>query len=287
MKNKRKHIFKTLSKFKRNLEEKGYNVVYIGLYGSQNYNLDDEKSDIDVKAIILPNLFDIINRKITSKVYSFDEGDADVKDIITFSEVITKGNFSYIESIHTEYSIGDKEVKEMFAAVPVDFKSVLGAMYEKRKALTHRYPSKVYEIDTFGYDGKQLHHMIRLARVIEEKPSSGYLIHNQIQDKQYLVDVKRNDAGISLKDAVEMADDLIAKYKFNDYTYEKVEINVAKYIEKRIAINLINEKDDRYMEQRRTFGAQVPKRDLERFPMLREYEGKDITYFIYSELEIN
>ena len=45
-------LFKTLSRYKDLLEEKGYTVVYIGLYGSQNYNLDDEQSDIDCKVII-------------------------------------------------------------------------------------------------------------------------------------------------------------------------------------------------------------------------------------------
>ena len=34
------------------LIEKGYNVVYIGYYGAHNYNLADEKSDYDFKAII-------------------------------------------------------------------------------------------------------------------------------------------------------------------------------------------------------------------------------------------
>ena len=33
-------IFKTLNDYKKMLENKGYNVIYIGLYGSQNYNLD-------------------------------------------------------------------------------------------------------------------------------------------------------------------------------------------------------------------------------------------------------
>lgn len=281
------YIYKTLNKYKTNLEDMGYEVLYVGLYGSQNYCLDDELSDIDVKVIVMPTLDQIINRKVISKVYTFDEGDADVKDIITFAEVIAKGNFSYIESVHTEYSIGDKEVKAMFAAVPVDFKSVLGAMYEKRKALTHRYPSKIHEIDTYGYDGKQLHHMIRLGRIIDKRPACGYLKHEQVDDKQYLIDVKRNTAGIGLSDAIEYADNLLEQYSFKDFEYERQEIDVSSYIEKQIKVRLINESDDRYIEQRRTFGERIPNADLKRFPMLKEYEGEDITYFIYSELEIN
>lgn len=70
-------IFKTLSHYKDVLEEQGYTVLYIGLYGSQNYNLDDEQSDIDCKAIILPTLHDIIFRKTTSKVIECENGSID------------------------------------------------------------------------------------------------------------------------------------------------------------------------------------------------------------------
>lgn len=42
MRHKRQDIFKTISEYKKLLEEKGYDVIYIGLYGSQNYNVDDE-----------------------------------------------------------------------------------------------------------------------------------------------------------------------------------------------------------------------------------------------------
>ena len=65
--NKEEIIFKTISNYKKILEDLGYKVIYIGLYGSQNYNVDDELSDIDCKAIILPTLHDIIFRKVTSK----------------------------------------------------------------------------------------------------------------------------------------------------------------------------------------------------------------------------
>lgn len=57
---KKQQIFKTLGQYKKVLEDKGYQVIYIGLYGSQNYNLDDELSDIDCKAIILPSLHDMV-----------------------------------------------------------------------------------------------------------------------------------------------------------------------------------------------------------------------------------
>lgn len=117
-------IFKELVNRKKILEEKGYKVIYIGLYGSQNYNLSDEQSDIDVKAIILPTLQNIIFRKVTSTTIECENGNIDVKDLITFYDVIKKGNFSYVEAIDTEYSIGDKYIKELFKQFRPNLKSI-------------------------------------------------------------------------------------------------------------------------------------------------------------------
>lgn len=37
-----------------------------------------------------------------------------------------------------------------------------GLSYEKHKALCHPYPSIVDKIEKYGYDGKQLHHILRI-----------------------------------------------------------------------------------------------------------------------------
>ena len=60
-----------------------------------------------------------VEPKIESYFYlvSNEDGSIDVKDLITFYEVIRKGNFSYIESIDTPISIGDKYIKELFLIV--------------------------------------------------------------------------------------------------------------------------------------------------------------------------
>ena len=85
---KKDEIFKELVNRKRILENKGYKVIYIGLYGSQNYNLDDEESDIDVKAIVLPDLQDIIRRKAVSTFFECENGYLDVNYLLTFYVVI-------------------------------------------------------------------------------------------------------------------------------------------------------------------------------------------------------
>ena len=288
-------IFKELSNYKKILEEKGYYVIYIGLYGSQNYNLDDEESDIDVKAIIMPSLHDIIFRNVTSTTIECEKGNIDVKDLLTFYDVIKKGNFSYIESIQTKYSIGDKYIKDLFSQFQVNKKSVLGAMYEKRKALTHEYPSKKEEFEKWGFDPKQHHHILRLYDLLSYQliynSNTAYLIYEDNDPRRIeLINYKRNKDNIA-KNIIEEYSDLIIEEARNlidyNYSYEVINIDdeINKYIENKIKLNLRNT-DVSYAREYRTFDSEIPKKDLEKFPILEQYKGKDISYIVTESIEI-
>ena len=284
-------IFKTLSQYKKILEDKGLKVIYIGLYGSQNYNVSDEISDIDVKAIILPSLHDIIFRKVTSTIIECENGSIDVKDLITFYDVIKKGNFSYIEAIDTEYSIGDKYIKNLFKQFRPNLKSILGAMYEKRKALTHEYPSKKEEFKKWGFDPKQFHHIIRLLELLESKTDKSYLVYNNAKGK-IMLKIKRNAYNYP-KDFVEYTSDLaIEKAKDlipEDYKYEPINIDreIYSYIETNLAKELINADEISYVETFRTRGNNISKQHLKKFPILKELKGSDdVRYTIYESIEI-
>lgn len=291
----KQEIFKTLRHYEKILEDKGYDVIYIGLYGSQNYNLDDENSDIDVKAIIMPSLHDIIFRKVTSKIIECDNGAIDVKDLITFYDVIKKGNFSYIESIQTEYSIGDKYIKELFAKIPINKKSMLGAMYEKRKALTHEYPSKHDAFEKWGFDPKQHHHILRLFDVLvynlmydENKSFLKYM--DDDMRRVELINFKRNKNNIA-KSIIEEDSDLIIEKARNlidyNYSYEVITLDdeVNDYIESKLKMKL-RTSDVSYAREVRTFDNAIPKKDLAKFPILEEYKGQDVSYIVTESIDI-
>lgn len=290
----KEEIFKTLVSYKKVLEELGHNVIYIGLYGSQNYNVDDELSDIDVKAIILPSLHDIVFRNVTSKTIECDNGSIDVKDLITFYDVIKKGNFSYIEAIDTEYSIGDKYIKNLFKRFRPNLKSILGAMYEKRKALTHEYPSKKEEFKKWGCDPKQFHHIVRLYDLLNYNLTHNeylsFLKYDKTKAKE-MIAIKRNSKNLSKDYMVQESDDIINRARelidYN-YAYEVINIDdeISTYIEKEIKKELLKGNPILSAREIRTFDNQIPKKDLEKFPALREYQGQDISYIVYESLEI-
>ena len=250
MEDKTKKILETLNYYKQLLEQKGYKVIYVALYGSQNYNVDDEKSDIDAKAIVLPTLADIIHRRPISAIIETEYGAIDYKDIITFNDVVSKGNFSYIEAIQSTYRIGDIEtIDRLFGNIKVNLKSFIGGMQEKRKALTHEYPSKTLEFEQFNCDPKQFHHIWRLADVLHENLSFNknvsYLRYNRKQ-KGFMISIKRKLI-FSLEKTIIIADYLIETSKkaldttYPNYKYQPIDNTeeIDKYVEEEIRKQLI------------------------------------------------
>ena len=144
--------------------------------GSQNYSLDYSKSDTDTKLLIVPSLEQIVkNKAATSYTYIRDNDEhIDIKDIRLYRECILKQNPNYMEIMFTPYKwINPLYQKEWEiidnnkeAIVHINsfraLKAIKGMAYEKMAAMEHRYPSKVDLIDTYGYDGKQVSHIIRL-----------------------------------------------------------------------------------------------------------------------------
>jgi len=63
----------SLQRAKEEVEKRGYTVMYIAIYGSQNYGLETESSDLDYKAITLPSLDDLVqNSSPLSTVIEFE-----------------------------------------------------------------------------------------------------------------------------------------------------------------------------------------------------------------------
>ena len=160
--------------------EQGYEIFGIFVQGSQNYGLDiyneEYWSDIDTKCIVLPSLDDIIlNKKPISHTYERKNKEhIDFKDIRLMWDCFTKQNVNFMEILFTDYYIvPDKYLpywnqmrqmaEEITHAHPAQtVRTMSGMSMEKYKALEHRYPTIEWKIDKWGYDGKQLHHIIRI-----------------------------------------------------------------------------------------------------------------------------
>lgn len=198
---------------------KGYKVLGVFLQGSQNYNLDYPGSDIDTKCIVIPSFEDIVLNKqpASTTLILEDNSHIDVKDVRLMWQCFKKQNINFLEILFTKYYIVSsryelfwndmREIAERiahynnYAAV----NCIAGMVMEKNAALCHPYPTLKDKIDKYGYDNKQLHHIIRceefLQRYIDGVPYKKCLIP---LFPEYLIDVKSTYM-YSLEEAKEIA----------------------------------------------------------------------------------
>lgn len=173
-------VMKRLAQHYQYLIDNGYEVVCLCLQGSQNYGLDEYsenyKSDVDSKAIVLPNFKDYVNEAspLSETIVLDNNEHIDVKDIRVMFEMFKKQNISYIELLFTKYKIVNPKYAEMIKPIFKERESIAaahtnqfvrciaGMSMEKRKALCHPYPSIAAKIEEYGFDGKQLSHCARL-----------------------------------------------------------------------------------------------------------------------------
>ena len=200
----------------------GYRVLGAFLQGSQNYNLAYEGSDIDTKVIILPSFADIVLSKkpVSTTVVLPSNEHIDIKDIRVMFDCFKKQNINYLEILFTNYYFINELYKAEWdrliesaenIAHYHNYKAVnciAGMVFEKHKALCHPYPTLKDKIDKYGYDNKQLHHIIRceefLRRWVAGESYKNCLIPI---DPEYLIRVKA-DYIYDLESAKSLADDL-------------------------------------------------------------------------------
>lgn len=223
------------------LESKWYNVCFISVYGSQNYGLDiytDEyKSDIDFKAVIVPTLKQLVdNSKPLSTTIEYWDGQIDIKDVRVFVPTLCKCNPAYIETLYSEYSIASPHfmkiiderenlVNEMGALL---LKACYGMIKEKEHAFSHPFPSIKDKIEKYGYDPKQLHHIVRL-KLLMLNYSFWWkfdLGADKKWYKKFLLDIKIWKC--SLKDAEELRDRYVLYSKEIIDNYDKPPVFDAK-----------------------------------------------------------
>lgn len=235
---------------KRHLEEfKKYypnlELFCLVLQGSQNYGLDlytDEyKSDIDTKVIVIPTLEEVVlNKKPISTTHICPNNEhIDIKDIRLYFENFKKQNINFLEILFSKFYIVNEKYHDLWDELVKGRESIAhyntnqalrcmaGMSKEKRKALCHPYPSLKEKIEKYGYDGKQLHHIIRvndfIRAYVEDYSFEECLTY--LPNKDEMLKAKIN--GYSLEDALELADnfDKNTKELKNHFLKEKDEIN--------------------------------------------------------------
>lgn len=232
-------------------------IVGIFLQGSQNYGLDYEHSDIDTKLIVTPTFKDIaFNRSPVSTTHvRANEEHIDFKDIRLYIQTFRKQNLNFLEILFTDFKIINDEYENewmrlvdnreaiahynLFQAI----KSMKGIALEKYHAMEHAYPSKVEVLAKFGYDPKQVSHLVRVEEYIER-----YIAGEPYEDclhpkaAEFIMDIKlgkynleeaRKIAQSSIKHIESIADEFTQKVENKgnplvDELLDDVQYNIMK-----------------------------------------------------------
>ena len=151
-------------------------IIGVFCQGSQNYGLALPNSDIDTKCILTPTFKDIcLNKQPVSTTHILDNNEhLDAKDVRNYISCFRKQNLNFLEILFTPYAIINPvykdewdrlvEAREYIARMNEyrAVKSMKGIALEKYYAMEHKYPSKIDIIDKYGYDGKQVSHLLRV-----------------------------------------------------------------------------------------------------------------------------
>lgn len=267
MDDKKYFIMKDLRNKWKFVESKGYEVVAIFLQGSQNYNQDiyDEiyRSDIDAKCFVIPSFEDLIKGKsMVSKTYVFGDGShVEVKDIRLCIDLWTKANPSYLELLCTEYYLIDVcmwDILEMRDEILNMnklklYKAILGTMEQKRARIYKPRESTEEKNDLYGYDSKELSHLIRYYAMMVDLVDGYSLVDiypmkTPESQRRYELSLrtKINNDLFTYEEAKEMADKFIdiaeRKYKtitphentMRDKTKEKLSEYVYDIVERKV-----------------------------------------------------
>ena len=206
----------------------GHEIFAIIVQGSQNYGLDiyteEYTSDIDTKCIVIPSLEDIVKNKQPIS-YTHERANSehiDMKDIRIMFDTFRKQNVNFVEVLFSDFVVVNEKYIDLWyelTSIAEDIvhahpsqtvKTMAGMSMEKYKAMKHPYPTIKWKIDKWGYDGKQLHHIIRINDFMRQYISG-------VPFKKCLI--PSTSGGV----------DMMMKAKLNQYSLEDAEILAKKY----------------------------------------------------------
>lgn len=204
-------------------------IMGVFLYGSQNYNLATENSDVDAKAIYIPSLAEIAaDKKPISKEFELENGaHIEVKDIRLMCRMWKKQNINFVEILFTDYCV----INPMYLEEWNEFTSCreLTARYNVYQTVVSSYWQAKNTIKSEGITGKQYVNAQRLVEFFEK-----YLGKANLSYKECItVDDKNAEIYKNLKKNCELmsADNpLVQKVKADlDKFFNFIETNKNEY----------------------------------------------------------
>lgn len=155
-------------------------ICFIGLFGSQNYGLDDGTSDIDCVAVTVPSLDELIAGTPSVKTLepsefsrnpNEDNGTVKLMDLRDFAKQLSKGSFVNLEALMSDYVIVEKSFTDFYNE---RFKIYMRYVWNYQNAVYGAIHNllKQYNVHTDDVDKtrqqKRMYEMLRLNVLYEQ-----------------------------------------------------------------------------------------------------------------------
>ena len=172
-----------------------YDVLGAFLYGSQNYNLDTENSDVDSIVVIIPSIKSLLYEKEVSTTYEMEDHHIVVKDLkafnknlLTLSPMAVEPLFAQLKWINDKYKYA--YLKFYLNNAEKIAMSCPAILYDKVRAMVKSMALKE------SLTGKQYvlcKRMIRLLQKLAEGKSYEEAMWFPDNEAVLMIDIKRSD----------------------------------------------------------------------------------------------
>lgn len=217
----------------------------IAVNGSYNYNMDTQQSDIDSKLLVIPSLEQLVSDKSLNYLHCMsDNGEyVEVKDIRHYFTTMLKQNINFVETLYAQVWIVNPiymrlfhylfEMRDVISGCnPIaTIHCVQGTAHQKYKQMLESSPSRMVDIEKYGYDRKSFHHLMRCClfgiRYMQGISYQECLLNNEMPSvRQNIIDIKydvrRKEKVVSLAiDSLDLLDQQVEKYLDRIKPYEK------------------------------------------------------------------
>lgn len=172
-------------------------ILGVFLYGSQNYGMDTENSDVDTKAILIPTLEDLCLKKPVSKEIHLPNGEhCEVKDIREMVKNFRKQNINFLEILFTKYKLINLRYENAWYKYFISQREEI-ARYNVQKGILSTAYQAIHTIKQGPADSKKISNGLRLQAFINlYKAGSPYesCLYLNDADREILKSIKTRKA---------------------------------------------------------------------------------------------
>lgn len=212
------------------IEEK--NLLGIFLYGSQNYGTNTEESDVDTKAIVIPNFRDLCLTPAVSKEIHLENGEhCEIKDIREIVKNFRKQNVNFIEILYTYDCWINPRYAELWEHYFAANKEII-SHYDVNKCVQSICGQAIHTLKQNKTDGKKYSNGLRLMYFLKcyiEREKYANCIYPPRHIREECIAYKNREISVDeekTNELIEEFEELKSKHYFNAQNQDYIDINI-------------------------------------------------------------